>query len=273
MMSIGEFARLAGVSVRMLRHYDQLGLLRPHRVDPHTGYRSYAAAQLDRANHLVALKDLGFGLERVAELLEADASGGDRVVALLRERRDELRAQIAVDRGRLARVEARLSTITKEHAMSTTLQFTETALPSLRLVQRSVVVTDMAAIEAEMGMMFGAVNEAVDAAAALRTGPGIAHYTPESGPDGDGLRAAAAEQVDGGVDGLESAELTAVDRALVTTYDAADLSGIAGAWQSLVTEVERRGLTPAGTCREVYHSTPYEPGGTRWVVELQQPLG
>lgn len=272
MLSIGEFARLAGVSVRMLRHYDQLGLLTPHRVDPHTGYRSYSATQLDRANRLVALKDLGFGLEQVAELLEADASG-DRVVDLLRQRRDELRAQITTDRGRLAHVEARLSTVTKEHAMSTTLQFTETTLPSLRLVQRSVRVTDMAAIEAEMGMMFGAVGNAIEAAGAARTGPGVAHYTVESGPDGDGLRAAAAEQVDTPVEGLESVDLAPVDRALATTYDAPDLSGIAAAWQALVTEVERRGLTPSGTCREVYHSTPYEPGGTRWVVELQQPVG
>lgn len=268
MLNIGEFARLAGVSVRMLRHYDQLGLLRPHRVDPHTGYRSYTAAQLDRANHLVALKDLGFGLDRVAELLEADASGGDRVVALLRERRDELRAQIAVDRGRLARVEARLSTITKEHEMTTTPTYTETSLPALRLVQSSAHVADMGAIEAEMGLMFGRVNEAVAAAGATRTGPGVAHYTEED----EGLRAAAAEQVDEPVAGLESADLPAVGRALATTYDAADLSGIAGAWQSLVTEVERRGLTPRGTCREVYHATPYEPGGTRWVVDLQQPV-
>ena len=59
MVSIGEFARLVGVSVRMLRHYDRLGLLEPARVDEYTGYRSYSTAQLDRANRLVALKDAG----------------------------------------------------------------------------------------------------------------------------------------------------------------------------------------------------------------------
>jgi DNA-binding transcriptional MerR regulator len=63
MVGIGGFARLAGVSVRMLRHYDALGLLRPARVDPHSGYRSYTTGQLDRVNRLVALKDLGFSLE------------------------------------------------------------------------------------------------------------------------------------------------------------------------------------------------------------------
>jgi hypothetical protein len=39
MFSIGEFSRLGGVSVRTLRHYDEIGLLRPATVDPDTGYR------------------------------------------------------------------------------------------------------------------------------------------------------------------------------------------------------------------------------------------
>src|SRR6476660_3103900 len=64
MLSIGDFARLAGVSVRMLRHYDALGLLRPARVDPDSGYRTYTTAQLDRSNRLVALKDLARLLAR-----------------------------------------------------------------------------------------------------------------------------------------------------------------------------------------------------------------
>ena len=46
MFNIGEFARLGGVSVRALRHYDEIGLLRPAKVDPLTGYRGYSAAQL-----------------------------------------------------------------------------------------------------------------------------------------------------------------------------------------------------------------------------------
>ena len=69
MFSIGEFARYARVSVRMLRHYDSLGLLVPAVIDPSTGYRLYAAAQLTRLNRLVALKELGFTLEQVGSVL------------------------------------------------------------------------------------------------------------------------------------------------------------------------------------------------------------
>ena len=48
MFKIADFSRFTRVSVKMLRHYDEIGLLRPARVDPESGYRYYAAAQLPR---------------------------------------------------------------------------------------------------------------------------------------------------------------------------------------------------------------------------------
>ncbi len=60
MFSIGDFAKHGRVSVRMLRHYDGIGLLRPAHVDPHSGYRSYTGEQLVRLNRVIALKELGF---------------------------------------------------------------------------------------------------------------------------------------------------------------------------------------------------------------------
>jgi DNA-binding transcriptional MerR regulator len=62
MFSIGEFARLGGVSVRTLRHYDEIGLLRPATVDPDTGYRGYSAARLGQTSRIIALKELGLSL-------------------------------------------------------------------------------------------------------------------------------------------------------------------------------------------------------------------
>lgn len=266
MLSIGEFARLVGVSVRMLRHYDQLGILRPDRVDQFTGYRSYAAAQLDRANRLVALKDLGFTLEDVGALLADDASS-DRIAGLLRARRAELEAQIDADRVRLHLVDARLRSIEKEH--TTMFTITETSLPELHLVQLSARVREMAEIETEIGPMFQRVNEAIGGVP--RTGPGVAVYTP----DGDELIAAAGEQIGDAATpaGLEDAVVPASERALSLRFEAEGFGGIAGiqaAWQALVTEVEARGLVVTGAAREVYHEAP--PESQRWVVDLQQPV-
>lgn len=64
MLKIGEFSKLSRVSVRMLRHYDQKGLLTPSEIDPMTGYRYYSENQLSQVFRITALKDLGFSLGR-----------------------------------------------------------------------------------------------------------------------------------------------------------------------------------------------------------------
>lgn len=266
MLSIGEFARLAGVSIRMLRHYDHLGLLTPERVDPYSGYRSYSATQLERANQLIALKDLGFTLEQVGRMLDGGLSTED-TARLLQERREELRSQIAADRNRLSAVEARLRVIQKEIPMT---DYTETALPELHVVQLTARIEEMSQIEAEIGYMFTRVGEAIAAAGATRVGPGVAVYTT----DGDGMIAAAAEQIGDAATppGLERATVPAAPRGLTARYEAPDLLGIQRAWQDLVTEMESRGLRAAGPAREIYLETSMDPGGTRWVVDLQQQV-
>src|ERR687894_2895146 len=116
MLGIGDFARHGRVSVRMLRHYDAIGLLRPAHVDRVTGYRSYDAEQLSRLNRIVALKELGFTLQQVQTILD-DMVSVEELRAMLRLRQAELQSQIAADRARLAEVEARLQTIEREGAM------------------------------------------------------------------------------------------------------------------------------------------------------------
>lgn len=275
MLSIGDFARLAGVSVRMLRHYDALGLLRPARVDPASGYRSYATGQLDVANRLVALKDLGFSLEDCGRLLGDDVPV-EQLRGMLRLRRAELAEQIEADRGRLEQVERRLRMIEKEHTMSPSVTldaYSEQALPALRVVQLSAPVHDGEQVGEVVGPLFGRVDHAVHAAHLAPAGPSMGHYTM----DGDAMVAAAAYPVGPEVGeseatgaGLELAELAAQPRALVTTLRG-PLTGIGEAWQALSREVESRGLSFAGPCREVYHAAAMDDPDN-WVIELQQPV-
>ena len=119
MYTIGEFARLGRVSVRMLRHYDTIGLLVPAQVDSGSGYRRYERDQLGRLHRIVALKELGFTLEQVAAMLDESISA-DQLAGMLRLRKAELSAQMADDARRLARVEARLRSIQREGQMTTT---------------------------------------------------------------------------------------------------------------------------------------------------------
>lgn len=72
-LSIGEFARTSGLTPKALRLYDELDLLRPDRVDPLTGYRWYAPAQLDRARLVARLRLIGMPLARIREVASAPA--------------------------------------------------------------------------------------------------------------------------------------------------------------------------------------------------------
>jgi DNA-binding transcriptional MerR regulator len=92
-LSIGRFARLSGLSIGALRHYDELGLLVPAEVDRWTGYRRYRRAQLDRARSIARLRELELPLDEMAAVLDSP---------------DELARLAALDRHR-QRIEARVA--------------------------------------------------------------------------------------------------------------------------------------------------------------------
>jgi DNA-binding transcriptional MerR regulator len=110
MFRIGDFSKLSQVSVKALRFYDEVGLLKPTYVDRDTGYRYYSAALLPRLNRILAFKELGFSLEEISHLLEGDLPV-DRVKELLENRQAELKRRIDRERERLSEVEAWLSQI------------------------------------------------------------------------------------------------------------------------------------------------------------------
>jgi len=115
MFSIGEFARLGGVSVRTMRHYGEIGLLEPVTVDPDTGYRGYSAVQLGQLNRIMALKELGLSLAEIRRLL-----GGvtlDELRGMLILRRAQLEHELQQHTNQLLGVEARLRSIAREDFM------------------------------------------------------------------------------------------------------------------------------------------------------------
>jgi DNA-binding transcriptional MerR regulator len=115
MFKIGDFSRLSRVSVRALRLYDQMGLLKPVQVDPFTGYRYYSAEQLSCLNQIVAFKDLGFSLEQIIELLN-DKIPPAQIRGMLRLKQAEVQQLIEDQQTRLRRIEARLQQIEQSDA-------------------------------------------------------------------------------------------------------------------------------------------------------------
>lgn len=112
MFRIGEFSRLARVSTRLLRYYDQLGLLRPEVVSDN-GYRYYAIAQLMQLNRILVLRDLGFSLEQIARTLDEGVSTSE-LRGMLRARQAELERTLAESAQRLRLVESRIAALEPE---------------------------------------------------------------------------------------------------------------------------------------------------------------
>ncbi len=265
MVSIGEFARLGQVTVRMLRHYDRIGLLVPGRVDPSSGYRSYAAAQLARLHRVVALKDLGFSLDQVRRILD-DELTPEELRGMVRLRRAELIDEHARAEQQLAGVEQRLRLIEREDQMSQ-VEYVVKSLPGRRIAAREATVTSQPEIAAVVEPLFGAVAGAVDAAGGCPQ-TGVATYAA----DEEGVRIVLGYDYSGEpAPGFDVHTLPAVEQAVCAVHLGA-MDTIGASWQALFAWVEAQGWTPAGPCREIYLVASPDDDQSGWVTELQQPV-
>jgi DNA-binding transcriptional MerR regulator len=270
MFSIGDFASHGRVSVRMLRHYDAIGLLRPAQVDRVTGYRSYEARQLARLNRIVALKDLGFTLQQVRSILD-DKVSVEQLRGMWRLRRAELEAQIATDTARLAQVEARLQIIEREGAMpADDVQIKR--IPAVRVAELTATAASFEpdAIGPVIQPLYDELYGRLDRVGLTPTGPAIAWY--EDAPDGDGILVHAAVPVDaaaGDDHDFAVVDLPEIEQA-ATIVHRGSMDNVVPTIQALARWIDANGHRSAGYSRERY----LECGEDRetWVTELQEPL-
>src|SRR5262245_1639765 len=113
MFRIGDFSRVARVSCRLLRYYDELGLLKPASVERDTGYRYYSAAQLPRLNRILVLRELGLSLEQIAQVLRDDLPAAE-LRGMLLMRRAEAEQAVEAQAQRLRQIESRIAQIEAE---------------------------------------------------------------------------------------------------------------------------------------------------------------
>ena len=102
MFRIGEFSRLTQVSVRMLRYYDEAGLLTPAEVNKWTGHRLYSAEQIPRLNKILYLRDSGLNVSEIALALTMDEQS---LLAQLDKKRAEIERAIQAEKEKLRKIE------------------------------------------------------------------------------------------------------------------------------------------------------------------------
>jgi DNA-binding transcriptional MerR regulator len=271
MLNIGKFARLAQVSRRMLRHYDELGLLTPERVDPDSGYRFYSVLQLGRLHRIVALRDIGFSLEQIRQILAQDIAV-EELRGMLRLRRAQIEQAVGEEQDRLRRVQAHLRALEWSDIMELQNVVIKKTEP-IRVARASAGGLTHADIGAAFGRLLPQVISHL-AAADARPGISVAVYEDDGGsaPEGEIVLHAGFVVDDQDVPGSETVDI--VDLPAIEVAAAVyrgDDDGIMAAWEALVRWIDDSGYRLVGDCRELYHEW-HDDDQSSNVMELQQPI-
>lgn len=116
MLKIGLFSKLSRVSIRMLRYYDEIGLLHPAYIDPESDYRYYREDQLPQISWITALRDMGFSLADVCRMTEI-GHDAEKLAPYFEARRRELEADAAKTARQLLLLESARNRLGKEDIM------------------------------------------------------------------------------------------------------------------------------------------------------------
>ena len=267
MLKIGDFSRIAQVTIKTLRHYDRLGLLVPAEVDRFTGHRYYTVSQLQRLNRIRALKDVGMSLEQIGVLMDGDLSP-EQMHGILRMKQAELRAEMMNMQNRLQQLESLM-----EH---------EGNMPNYDVVVKTLetqrVLSCRQNVDAEdIEYIFAEVGSALKRNGIKATGPWIALYHHEGFRSEDldfEIAVPVAANVDQTIDldsgmtleprGLDACETVA------TVIENGHNENWSGSYTRLGEWLETNAYDIVRPTREVYLTQPDSEEG--WLIEIQFPV-
>lgn len=267
MLKIGEFARLSQVSIKTLRHYDSLGVLRPSQVDSESGYRLYEMSQLVDVIRILAFKDCGFSLEEIAQLVcRYDTR---ELETLLRQRIAAQRQLVVEEQARLQRMIARTKQLAEMHHVPLyDVALKQTEPLTLVGLRRCVATTT------EIGPFAQEVALYCEQHAVVSTGPLIHLYYDEAPLDngfdlfvGLPVTALPSELAD-----LRCERLAGGKQVACIIYRG-DYVKIQGAYSALDCWLSTSSYRLAGPCREIYHRSPLHSNDpASYITEIQYPL-
>ena len=268
MFKIGEFSRLTQVSVRMLRYYDETGLLKPAHIDPWTGYRLYAAAQIPRLNKILYLRDSGFN---VAEIAAALAGAGDAALARqLAGKRAEIEKQIEERHEQLQKIAlAQQSLVQGRDEMHD--QVLLKAVPGCPVLSLRRVIPDYYA-EGDLWKELAAFARRQGVPVSGETFS-LYHDPDYRERDVDVELCARVEKLGQSAAGF-TYRVTPPVPLMACTMVYGPFSGIAGAYQAFAAWLEAHSQNRmGGPSRQIVHRGPWnEQDSQDYLVELQIPL-
>lgn len=262
MFRIGEFSQVAKVTIDTLRHYDALGLLKPEKVDPFTGYRYYSARQLLSLNRILALKEIGFSLEEIARIFQENLTP-EQLRGMLKAQLIRAENEIESARLRRERILTRLDYLNLEDNMP---KYEVTLKPGEKLAIAAIreIVPTIEQMPDRCSIMFDTIYKWIQANK-LPVGPTMSIYYNEGFvrenidtecafiiPDPNALERAKSDNI------VQLRQIEAVPW-LASTIVTDDFYKKAGAllpaYNALAQWIEDNGYQIAGPPREVFYGS------------------
>jgi len=268
MFKIGDFSKLSQVSVKTLRYYDEIGLLKPIEIDRFTGYRYYSASQLSRLNRILLLKDLGLSLDQIGRLLESDLPPA-QVRGMLKLRQAEIERSIEEEEARLARVAALLTHIEQEDTIMSTYDVVIKKVTPVHIASIRAVVANYSAqgeLWGELGAYLAEHN--VKAVAPCLT---IDHNDSYKERDVD---LEVCEVIDAPLPVSERVHVRdlPVVEMMACTVHRGPFNQLNNGYQALMRWAETNGYRFCGSSREVYLEVSETGDDSTNVAEIQIPV-
>lgn len=265
LVPIGRFSKMTRLSVKALRHYDEIGLLVPAVVDRSSGYRYYTYGQANRAEAIRVLRSLDMPIEDVREALDAD---DPEVAAKVLDRH---RARLEAEVGRHERMLAFLGRLIdrKEGVM---YEVTVKEVPAQHVAALRKHAS-MATIGRDVSSGFATVGEAVGRAGAQMVGPPflVMFDVIDEESDGDIQIAFPVAAPFPGAGDVLGEELPATT--VASTMHRGPYDEIGPAYQTVAGWIQEHGHEVAGPPREIYLTDPQEtPDPADNLTEIQFPI-
>ena len=268
MFKIGDFSRLARVSVRMLRHYDEIGLLKPAEVDRSTGYRFYSVDQIPVVNRIHVLREMGFSLSETMRLM-AGGLDAAQLILLLENKQQEITESLEREREKLHRVGAWIDSLHKENGVMEQ-EIHLKAIPAYKVI----ALRDAIGTYREESLLWDELQQFIAQNQIRVEAPCYAIYHDPSFKEAD-VDVEVTMCVAGDVTGngrIVTRELEAVPE-MAIIFHRGPFEEMTNAYHALGKWIAANGYGMDGATRAIYHKGPWsEKNPADYLTELQVPV-
>jgi DNA-binding transcriptional MerR regulator len=279
MLRIGDFSKITKVTIRMLRHYDEIGLFKPACVDPMSGYRAYSYEQMPQLSRIIFLRDLGFTIQEIKSMVDNHLSIEEMEIKLLK-RKQELEDEIKVAQLNLGLVTERLKTIQYEQVIPT-YDVTVKSVAAITVASVRKTVSHIHQMHEYCHEMYEEVYRELERLNIELTGPEVTFYHNESYSETD-LDVETSLIIRGSDEEVQSlmgssltirhlpAESEVASMVYKGSYDGMELAII-----ELLKWIARHGWVITGEMRELHLSGPAHLNGElveQSIIEFQIPI-